>query len=130
MYLGALFTVRAFMCLLLRQHRYEGGGHRSGWQVPPPLPSFQAQLTSSPSSSFHLSSSRAAEGRLPAEAPADLAGSWGAVLNLEPSGPSIRRTNAPRRRARLPGQPPAREDPDRFPARCENKLGARAQFQA
>lgn len=98
--------------------------------VPPPLPSFQAQLTASPSSSFHLSSSRAAEGRLPAEAPADLARSWGAVLTLEPSGPSTRRTNAPRRSARLPGQPPAREDPDRFPACCENKPGARAQFQA
>lgn len=37
----------------------------------PPLPSFQAQLPSSPSSSFHLSSTRAAEGRLSPEAPGD-----------------------------------------------------------
>lgn len=79
---------------------------------------------------FHASSTRAADVRLPPEAPADLAGSWGAVLTLESSCPSSRRTNTPRQRARLPGQPPAPEYPDRFPACCEKKPGARAQFQA
>lgn len=116
------------MCLLLRQHEHGGGGHRSGWQSL--LLAHPSKLSSLHLSALLLSCPPPAEERLPAEASAVV----GRELGRGPHPGAFRSLNkahnAPQRRARLPRQPPARDDPDRFPACRENKLGARAQFQA
>lgn len=112
------------MCLLLRQNQCRGGGCPAGVVPRLRLP-FWAQLTSPPQPLLSPIPNRGSPVEKTPKLDHSSSGHMlGAVLTPEPPPPSTRSNDSSScQSSRLPGQPPAREDPGQFPACCEERDG-------
>ena len=124
-YFGTLFEVPCLYVSVTSPKPMQGRRASHGLVVPRLRLPFWAQLTSPPQPLLSPIPNRGSPVERTPKLGHSLSGHMlGAVLTPEPPPPSTRRNDSSScQSSRLPGQPPAREDPGQFPACCEERDG-------